>query len=79
MPRATRVATLWELSLDGNRVSCGVYRLASGLQLRVTSPTAIILTERFDLGPRALARAGALRDGLERRGWREQGRRRPDG
>jgi hypothetical protein len=65
------VATLWRLAWDGNQVSCVVYRSDHGFELSVESPTAVVITERFDLQPRALARAHALRDALKRRGWIE--------
>jgi hypothetical protein len=65
------VATLWQLSCDDDRLSCVVYRNTNGLQMRLESPTAIILSEPFDLQPRALARMQALRESLKRRGWRE--------
>jgi hypothetical protein len=68
--RETPVAVLWELDWDDTRLSCAVYRHQNGFQLRVTSPTAIIVAEQFALEPRALARARALRDELARRGWR---------
>jgi hypothetical protein len=65
------VATLWQLSLDQQRLSCTVYRSAGGFQLRVESGSSIILTEPFDLEPRIFARSQALRASLKRRGWRE--------
>lgn len=66
------VARLWELEWNADRLSCAIYRHGSGLQLRVESKVAVIVTERFDMQPRALARARALRDGLKRRGWRDR-------
>jgi hypothetical protein len=68
-PRA--VATLWQLAWDDDRLSCTVYRNTDGLQLRLESSTATILSEPFELQPRALARMQALRESLKRRGWRE--------
>ena len=65
------VATLWQLSLDQQRLSCTVYRSGSGFQLRVESASSIILTEPFDLEPRIFARSQALRASLKRRGWQE--------
>ena len=52
---------------------CRVWSTApiTGFELSVESPTAVVITERFDLQPRALARAHALRDALTRRGWTE--------
>jgi len=52
-------------------LSCTVYRNTDGLQLRLESPTAIILSEPFELQPRVLARMQALRASLKRRGWRD--------
>ena len=63
------VATLWQLAWDTERLSCAVYRDGEQLELRVQSPHAVIVAEQFDLQPRALARAHALRDALKRRGW----------
>jgi hypothetical protein len=65
------VATLWQLAWEDDRLSCVVYRSDAGLQLRLESPTAVILSQPFDLQPRALARMQALRDSLRRRGWRD--------
>ena len=65
------LATLWQLALAEDRLSCAVYRNADGLQLRVESSTNVILSEPFDLQPRVLARTQALRDSLKRRGWQE--------
>ena len=69
--RHTPIATLWELTWKDDRVTCAVYRLERGLQLRLESPTATILSEPFDLQPRMLARSQALRNSLKRRGWRD--------
>jgi len=60
---------LWELEWNENRLSCAVYRRSSGLELRVESAIAVIVTEPFVIEPRALARAQMLRDDLKRRGW----------
>ena len=68
-PRA--VATLWQLAWDDDCLSCTVYRDTDGLQLRLESPTTIILSEPFELQPRVLARMQALRESLKRRGWRD--------
>jgi hypothetical protein len=66
------VATLWQLAwFDDVRLTCSVYRDGGGLQLRVESTSALIVCERFDLHPRAVARATALRESLKRRGWCE--------
>ena len=64
-----RVATLWQVAFDDQRLSCVVYRRRDGLRLAVESPEAVIVSEPFDMQPRALARAHALRDALVRRGW----------
>jgi hypothetical protein len=76
VPHATDrpLAMLWELEWNADRLTCAIYRHGSGLQLRVESAVAVIVTERFDLQPRALARARTLRQGLKRRGWRDTGR-----
>jgi hypothetical protein len=64
------VATLWELAwIDDSVLACSVYRLEGGMQLRVESATALIVCEPFELQPRAVARAHALRVSLMRRGW----------
>ena len=67
-----RVATLWQLALNGNQLSCVVYRTETSFELSIESPTAVVIAEPFDLQPRALARAQALRDALKRRGWSEE-------
>lgn len=71
MSDAPPVATLWRLALNDDRLSCNVYRYADGFELRLETPAAIVLAERFDLQPRMLARTEALRASLTRRGWRE--------
>jgi hypothetical protein len=63
------LATLWSLSFNGDRLSCVVYRTDGGMLLRVESADAVMITERFELQPRMLARAQALREALKRRGW----------
>jgi len=70
-PTLDRVATLWRLEWNNERLLCAVYRGTGGLQLCVESPTGIIASERFALRPRAVSRMRALRDSLLRRGWRE--------
>lgn len=66
------VATLWNLACDDDRLTCIVYRSDLGaMQLRIESPAAVVIAERFELQPRALARAQALRAALMRRGWRD--------
>jgi hypothetical protein len=66
-----QVATLWNLSWDTDSLSCVVYRTDTGFQLNIESPVAVILTEPFEMQPRALVRAHALRDALKRRGWQD--------
>jgi len=66
-----RVALLWQLAWNDDRLWCSVYRDQGQLHLSVESKTAVIVEERFDLEPRALARAQALRTALKRRGWKE--------
>ena len=68
---ARPLATLWQLAWNDDRVFCTVYRCGTGLQLRVESATSVIVTEPFDLQPRALARTQALRASLKRRGWQD--------
>ena len=65
------VATLWQLTFNDERVCCNIYRDGQTLQLRVESPSAIIVDEPFELMPRMLARTQALRASLVRRGWRD--------
>lgn len=65
------VATLWQLTFNDERVCCNIYRDGQALQLRVESPTAVIVNEPFELMPRMLARMQALRASLVRRGWQE--------
>jgi uncharacterized protein involved in copper resistance len=67
------IATLWNLAWKDDRLTCAVYRADGGMQLRIASRDAVMITERFDLQPRALARAQALRDALKRRGWQDAG------
>lgn len=70
-PRTQRLATIWQLAWKDDRLSCSVYRRGTQLHLQVESPSAVIVSELFDLQPRALARAHALRDALKRRGWED--------
>jgi hypothetical protein len=67
------LAVLWRLRLDGDRISCRVYRNGTTLHLCVESPTAVIVREPFDFEPRAVARARMLRENLKRRGWHDDG------
>jgi hypothetical protein len=43
-----------------------------GMELRLESAAGVILTEPFDMQPRAFARMKALRESLKRRGWLEE-------
>ena len=71
-PRSARpIVTLWQLVLNNDLIFCTIYRNEAGLQLRVESPTAVIVSEPFELQPRTLARTKALRDSLRRRGWQD--------
>lgn len=71
IPREGRIATLWHLTWQNDQVSCVVYQDAHGMQLRLESPTRVIMSEPFDMQPRSFARTRALRDSLKRRGWRD--------
>jgi len=42
------------------------------MELRLESAGGVILTEPFDMQPRAFARTKALRESLMRRGWLEE-------
>jgi hypothetical protein len=68
---ARLVATLWQLAWNDDRLVCVVYRHGGRFHLSLESPSGVIMTEQFDLQPRSLARAHALRDSLKRRGWHE--------
>ena len=52
-------------------MSCVVYQGAGGMELRLESAAGVLMTEPFDMQPRAFARTRALRDSLKRRGWQE--------
>jgi len=65
------LATLWNLGWHDDRLSCVIHRTDRGMQLTIQSAHSVVITERFELQPRALARAQALREALKRRGWRE--------
>jgi hypothetical protein len=71
IPREGRIATLWHLTCRDDRVSCVVYQSAEGRQLHLESPAGVIMSEPFDMQPRAFARTQALRESLKRRGWQE--------
>jgi hypothetical protein len=71
IPREGRIATLWHLTWNEDLVSCVVYQSAEGMQLRLESADGVLMTEPFDMQPRAFARTRALRESLKRRGWRE--------
>jgi hypothetical protein len=65
------VARLWQLRWNGDSVSCTIYRQGQDFELRLESPTAVILAEPFELQPRMLARTQSLRESLKQRGWKE--------
>lgn len=69
--KAERLATLWRLAWKDDLLACVVYREERGLQLRLESASATILSEPFELQPRMLARSQALRRSLKRRGWQD--------
>jgi hypothetical protein len=66
-----RLATLWNLAWNGDRLACVVHRTETGMLLPIESNEAVVITERFELQPRMLARVNALRDALKRRGREE--------
>jgi hypothetical protein len=66
-----RIATLWQVGWDDLQISCVVYRQGERLTLAVESDDGVIVSEPFEMQPRALARVHALRDALVRRGWTE--------
>ena len=68
---ARRVATLWQLAWDTDRLVCAIYRDGDNLELRLESARSVILSEPFELQPRMLARTQALRESLKRRGWHD--------
>ena len=68
---ARPVTTLWRLAWNDDRLTCVVYRTATGMELRLESEAATIMNEPFELEPRSVARTHALRDSLKRRGWRD--------
>jgi hypothetical protein len=65
------VATLWQLAWQDDLLSCAVYKVGRGLEMRLEAGTRTLFAEPFELGPRMVARAHALRQSLLRRGWRE--------
>lgn len=65
------VATLWNLTWQGDRLACVVYKTDAGMLLRLESPDAIVMTEHFDLQPRMMARVKMLHAALKRRGWED--------
>jgi hypothetical protein len=62
---------LWRLVWNGERISCIHHRHDTGFQLRLESPTTVILTQSCELQPRTFARTQAPRSSLLHRGWRE--------
>jgi hypothetical protein len=67
-----RVTRLWDLSWNGDRLSCTVYRGGKGLEMRLETGATTILVEPFELRPKALARMDTLKRSLKRRGWQER-------
>lgn len=65
------MTTLWRLAWNDDQLSCVVYRGDDGLQLRLESKKAVILSQPFEMRPRSLRRLRTLRESLKRRGWRE--------
>ena len=65
------ISTLWNLTFNEQHLRCVVYRGVNGLELRLESPAGVILSEPFEMEPRAMARTRALRESLKRRGWEE--------
>lgn len=62
---------LWQLAWKDDMLSCAVYRVGKGLEMRLQSRTRTLFAQPFELGPRMVGRAQALRRSLLRRGWRE--------
>jgi len=58
------ISTLWNLTFNNQHLRCVVYRDVDGLELRLESPAGVILSEPFEMEPRALARTRALRESL---------------
>jgi len=67
-----RLATLWTLAFEENRLTCAIYRTETGLRLAIEAGEAEVLSEGFDFQPRVLSRAQALREALTRRGWHDE-------
>lgn len=65
------ISTLWNLTFNAQQLRCVIYRGVNGLELRLESLTAVILSEPFDMDPRTLAKTRALRESLKRRGWED--------
>ena len=72
------ISTLWNLTFNEQHLRCVVYRGVNGLELRLESAAGVILSEPFEMEPRALARTRALRESLKRRGWEEQENPKPE-
>ena len=65
------VATLWQLAWNDDLLSCAVYKVGKGLEMRLEAGTTTLFAQPFELGPRMVGRAQALRRSLVRSGWRE--------
>jgi hypothetical protein len=71
-PRNGRpLATLFQLSWNGDNVSCVVYKRGDRLEMCLETGARVLLTERFAIQPRMLARVKTLKKSLKRRGWQE--------
>jgi hypothetical protein len=68
---AAPVARLWRLAWHQTQISCAIYRTGGRFEVRLESPTGVILAEPFQVRPRAMTRVHALRHSLVRRGWEE--------
>jgi hypothetical protein len=62
---------LWQLTWNGDLLSCAVYKSPKGLEMRLEAGSRTLFAEPFELGPRMVQRTQALRRSLMRRGWKE--------
>ena len=67
-----RVTVLWRLSWEEQTLSCAVHRTEGGFELRLESPTGVVLAVPYDIRPRLMARFDRLKATLKRHGWREE-------
>jgi hypothetical protein len=68
-PPEGRIATLWHLAWNNDRVRCAIYQSANGMQLRLESEAGTLISAPFEMQPKMFARTRALRDSLKRKGW----------